>query len=60
MQVHLASSFFFFFGGVGAFGHKIQEDSINCPNFTCRIKSHLLFAGIIKSSLYSPRFQDKG
>ena len=29
-------------------------------NFTRRIKSHLPFAGIIKSSPYSPRFQDKG
>ena len=29
-------------------------------NFKRRIKSHLPFAGIIRSSLYSPRFQDKG
>jgi len=28
--------------------------------FKHRIKSHLPFAGIIRSSLYSPRFQDKG
>ena len=29
-------------------------------NFKRRIKSHLPFAGIIRSSPYSPRFQDKG
>ena len=28
--------------------------------FKRRIKSHLPFAGIIRSSPYSPRFQDKG
>jgi len=28
--------------------------------FKRRIKSRLPFAGIIRSSLYSPRFQDKG
>ena len=28
--------------------------------FKRRIKSHLPFAGIIRSSTYSPRFQDKG
>jgi len=28
--------------------------------FKRRIKSHLLFAGIIRSSPYSPRFQDNG
>ena len=28
--------------------------------FKRRIKSHLQFAGIIRSSPYSPRFQDKG
>ena len=28
--------------------------------FKRRIKSHLPFAGIISSSSYSPRFQDKG
>jgi len=28
--------------------------------FKHRIKSHLPFAGIIRSSPYSPRFQDKG
>ena len=29
-------------------------------NFKRRIKSHLPFAGIIRSSPYFPRFQDKG
>ena len=29
-------------------------------NFKWRIKSRLSFAGIIRSSQYSPRFQDKG
>ena len=29
-------------------------------NFKRRIKSHLPFAGIIRSSPYSPRFQDNG
>ena len=29
-------------------------------NFKRRIKSRLPFAGIIRSSPYSPRFQDKG
>ena len=33
---------------------------IFCLNFKLRIKSHLPFAGIIKSSPYSLRFQDKG
>jgi len=28
--------------------------------FTRRIKSHLLFAGIIRRSPFPPRFQDKG
>ena len=28
--------------------------------FKRRIKTHLLFAGIIRSSPYSPRFQDNG
>jgi len=28
--------------------------------FKRRIKSHMPFAGVIRSSPYSPRFQDKG
>ena len=36
----------------------VHRDSILI--FTRRIKSHLPFAGIIRSSPYSPRFQDKG
>ena len=44
------------------------ETEANCTNncvqihftFKRRIKSHLPFAGIIRSSPYSPRFQDKG
>jgi len=32
----------------------------DCLNFKRRIKSRLPFAGIIRSSPYSPRFQDKG
>jgi len=31
-----------------------------CLTFKRRIKSHLPFAGIIRSSPYSPRFQDNG
>jgi len=33
---------------------------ICCLTFKCQIKSHLPSAGIIWSSTYSPRFQDKG
>jgi len=46
------------------YGHKISERTtshIICTlTFKRRIKSHLPFAGIIRSSLYSARFQDKG
>ena len=49
-------------------GHKgklYSAESVYSPedpnlNFKRRIKSHLPFAGIIRSSPYSPRFQDKG
>jgi len=33
---------------------------INVLTFKRRIKSHLPSAGMIRSSPYSPRFQDKG
>jgi len=38
----------------------ITEWGYAALTFKRRIKSHLPFAGIIKSSPYSPRFQDKG
>jgi hypothetical protein len=37
-----------------------MESNNVCLTFKRRIKSHLPFAGIIRSSPYSPRFQDKG
>jgi len=42
--------------------HGIQSDHTNTEvlTFKHRIKSHLPFAGIIRSSPYSPRFQAKG
>jgi len=33
---------------------------VSVLNFKRRIKSHLPFSDIIRSSPYSPRFQDKG
>jgi len=44
------------------FGIKLIPVQVHggCLNFKRRIKSHLPFAGIIRSSPYSPRFQDKG
>jgi hypothetical protein len=39
---------------------RLQTHTQNILTFTHQIKSHLLFAGIIRSSPYSPRFQDKG
>ena len=36
---------------------EVRNDDLT---FKRRIKSHLLFAGIIRSSPYSPRFQDNG
>ena len=39
--------------------HKLSS-SFFTSTFKRRIKSHLPFAGIIRSSPYSPRFQDKG
>jgi len=39
--------------------NSVTED-VATLTFKRRIKFHLPFAGIIKSSPYSPRFQDKG
>ena len=64
-----------FRGNVLRSGDKDNEDNLNqsmlnnCVKskalediltFKRRIKSHLPFAGIIRSSPYSPRFQDNG
>ena len=40
--------------------HIHTSGSSICLTFKRRIKSHLPFAGIIRSSPYSPRFQDNG
>ena len=38
----------------------LLERTVTTLTFKRRIKSRLPFAGIIRSSPYSPRFQDKG
>jgi hypothetical protein len=38
----------------------VNSDETSGLTFKRRIKSHLQFAGIIRSSPYSPRFQDNG
>ena len=40
--------------------HRRSYVLANTITFQRRIKSHLPFAGIIRSSPYSPRFQDNG
>ena len=37
-----------------------KQTQLRKLTFKRRIKSHLPFAGIIRSSQYSPRFQDNG
>jgi len=39
---------------------QLSRRNVGPLNFKRRIKSHLPFAGIIRSSPYSPRLQDKG
>ena len=38
----------------------VLHATVNILNFKGRIKSHLPFAGMIRSSPYSTHFQDKG
>ena len=52
-------------GAIFIYSERPQDDNnsregVGILTFKRRIKSHLPFAGIIRSSPYSPRFQDKG